>query len=192
MLNPTLPRSDQPGDTGTTPGQPAKSVPLPAPFTRVQADVKPAARATSSARAKARPKRTRAAAAKRAVTAPVKQATKRKVKPAAKSAVSKTPAKKSAAASAARKPSKADKKSKPKKKDKLIRDSFTMPESEYGLFSAIKKRCLAQGLPVKKSEVLRAAIVQFAAQSDGSILRSLRTIEVLKTGRPPMDKKDKK
>ncbi len=64
-----------------------------------------------------------------------------------------------------------------------------MPESEYGLFSALKKRCLAKGLPVKKSELLRAAIIQFAAQADSIVMSALRAVEVLKTGRPPKDKK---
>jgi len=47
-------------------------------------------------------------------------------------------------------------------KERLIRDGFTIPESEYDLIAAIKKRCLSKGMAVKKSEVLRAAIISFA------------------------------
>ena len=70
-------------------------------------------------------------------------------------------------------------------KEKLIRDSFTIPESEYDLIAAIKKRCLAKGMAVKKSEVLRAAIISFAALSDAAVTKALKAVEVLKTGRPP-------
>jgi hypothetical protein len=70
-------------------------------------------------------------------------------------------------------------------KEKLIRDSFTIPESEYDLIAAIKKRCLAKGMAVKKSEVLRAAIITFAALNDAAVTKALKAVEVLKTGRPP-------
>ena len=70
-------------------------------------------------------------------------------------------------------------------KEKLIRDGFTIPESEYDLIAAIKKRCLAKGMAVKKSEVLRAAIISFAALSDAAVTKALKAVEVLKTGRPP-------
>src|SRR5574340_1676577 len=49
---------------------------------------------------------------------------------------------------------------KPKKehKEKVVRDSFTMPQSEYRKIADIKETCLKSGLPVKKSEVLRAGL----------------------------------
>lgn len=81
-------------------------------------------------------------------------------------------------------PAEAVKAAKPKK-PKLVRDSFTMPEAEYELISAVKRRCLAKGLAVKKSEVLRAAIVAFAARSDVTLVKALKTLIVVKTGRPP-------
>jgi hypothetical protein len=70
-------------------------------------------------------------------------------------------------------------------KEKLIRDSFTIPESEYDLIAAIKKRCLVKGMAVKKSEVLRAAIITFAALNDAAVTKALKAVEILKTGRPP-------
>ena len=75
------------------------------------------------------------------------------------------------------------------KKNRLVRDSFTMPKSEYSLLAAIKKRCIAQGLAVKKSEVLRAAVCGFACQSDDFIKAAIGALEVIKTGRPPKGKK---
>lgn len=77
-----------------------------------------------------------------------------------------------------------DKNPKPKK-TKLVRDSFTMPQSEYDLIAALKKRCLAKGLAVKKSEVLRAAVIAFAARSDATVTAALKALTVIKTGRPP-------
>jgi hypothetical protein len=71
------------------------------------------------------------------------------------------------------------------KKDKLIRDSFTMPESEYNLIAEIKRRCLANGAAVKKSEILRAAIIGLAALPDATIRAALHSLEIIKTGRPP-------
>ena len=121
-----------------------------------------------------------------------KRSAKSAVKPAAKP-IAKTPA--TAAAKSARKPvpeqvatmkneaAKADKNTKPKKA-KLVRDGFTMPESEYELIAAVKKRCLANGLAVKKSEVLRAAIIGFSAQSDAAITVALQALDAIKTGRP--------
>jgi hypothetical protein len=74
------------------------------------------------------------------------------------------------------------------KKDKLVRDSFTMPESEYALISQLKKRCLVKGIAAKKSEILRAAIVSFAAASDANVLKAVKQLNFIKTGRPSKDK----
>ena len=71
------------------------------------------------------------------------------------------------------------------KKIKMVRDSCTMPKSEYSLIAAVKKRCIAQGLVVKKSEVLRAAILGFASQHDDYIKVAIGALDVIKTGRPP-------
>ena len=83
---------------------------------------------------------------------------------------------------------KSDKNQKPKKA-KLIRDSFTMPEAEFNLFAEVKRRCIAKGLAVKKSEVLRAAIIAFAAQGDAAVMKALRVLDPIKTGRPPAETK---
>jgi hypothetical protein len=70
------------------------------------------------------------------------------------------------------------------KKVKLVRDSFTMPENEYALIAELKKRCLAKGVPAKKSEILRAAVAGLAKLSDASVVATIRRLPVIKTGRP--------
>lgn len=117
-----------------------------------------------------------------------KRPAKSAVKPTAKvpTKASATPARKPVAGQEAAmkdEDAKADKNAKPKK-TKLVRDGFTMPEPEYDLLAAVKKRCLANGLAVKKSEVLRAAIIGFAAQSDAAVTAALQALDTIKTGRP--------
>jgi len=75
------------------------------------------------------------------------------------------------------------------KKPKLVRDSFTMPENEYAIIAALKKRCLVAGVPAKKSEILRAAIASLAKLSDSGLLAAIKRLEVIKTGRPKGSKK---
>ncbi len=117
---------------------------------------KPAAKTRTPAAAPAQ-KRTAAKAA------PVKAATP------AKSA--KTPAKAPAAAEKAKKP-------------KLVRDSFTMPEAEYGVFAQVKKACVAAGFEIKKSELLRIGVA-LIAKLDPKKLQSAQTaLAPLKAGRP--------
>jgi hypothetical protein len=74
------------------------------------------------------------------------------------------------------------------KKDKLVRDSFTIPATEYALFSELKKRCLTNGVAVKKSEVLRAALASLSAASDANVLKAINRLNIIKTGRPAKSK----
>lgn len=158
-----------------------------APVTRPRKPAaKPASKAKPAAPTEAKPE----VAAKPKPAAETKPAAKAKpaAKPAAKAATS-APAKKPATKVAkAPAPAKAEKPAKPKKA-KLVRDSFTMPEAEYALIAAVKRRCVGNGLAVKKSEVLRAAIIAFAAQSDATVAAGLQALEVIKTGRPPQAQK---
>jgi hypothetical protein len=142
--------------------------------------------ATTAARASA-PKKPVAAAKPAA-----KPAVKAVAKPAAKAAPKKAtsaapkPAPKFTAIKVAAQP--AAKVIKPKKA-KMVRDSFTMPEAEYSLIAAVKKRCLALGVSAKKSEVLRAAIIGFVAQSDAAVTAAVKALTAIKTGRPPKGQK---
>ena len=70
------------------------------------------------------------------------------------------------------------------KKQKMVRDSFTMPESDYVHIAALKDRCLKAGVSAKKSEVLRAALNCLATLSDKALTKAIADLEVIKTGRP--------
>jgi len=73
---------------------------------------------------------------------------------------------------------------KTKQKIKIVRDSFTMPANEYKQIAEIKAACMAAGVPVKKSEVLRAGLQVLAGMSTAQIKRRLAALEKIKTGRP--------
>jgi hypothetical protein len=75
------------------------------------------------------------------------------------------------------------------KKVKIIRDSFTMPDAEYALLAEVKQRCLAGGVAAKKSEVLRAAFLSFAAKTDAIVFKAIKSLTPIKTGRPPKNGK---
>lgn len=143
----------------------------------------------------------RAPAAKAAKTAVKKAAPARKTKPAA-------PVAKAAAPAKASKPAKVDKvdkvdktvkpakpvkeakpakSEKPEKPEKLVRDSFTIPRTEYTLLQDLKLRSATLGRPAKKSEVLRAGIQALKAMDDAALLAVLGQVPVIKTGRPSGD-----
>ena len=69
-------------------------------------------------------------------------------------------------------------------KNKLVRDSFTMPKSDYLLLDGLKLRAVGLARPVKKSELLRAGIAALHAMSDRNFLAALNKVPALKTGRP--------
>lgn len=75
---------------------------------------------------------------------------------------------------------------KPKKpaKDKVIRDSFTMPASDFAIIDRIKQRAIEWKQPVKKSEVLRAALHALGAMPDVKVKKLLAGLSPVKKGRP--------
>ena len=104
-----------------------------------------------------------------------------------------SPAKKAAPTKAA--PKKADPKkdekvkaAKPVKektpKLKMERDSFTMPKTEYAQFHVLKERLNKLGQPAKKSELLRAGIMQLSAMTDAALKAAMSKVPAIKTGRP--------
>ncbi|BBJ00678.1 hypothetical protein FGKAn22_23700 [Ferrigenium kumadai] len=108
-------------------------------------------------------------------------------KSAATATTTKKPAAKKPVAKAVAKPVRAASKpeaKKAKQKVKVVRDSFTMPENEYRKIAEIKEACLKAGLPVKKSEVLRAGLQVLAGLSAAQLKRALGGLEKIKTGRP--------
>ena len=71
-----------------------------------------------------------------------------------------------------------------KVKHKLVRDSFTIPKSEYAVLEALKQRATNLARPTKKSELLRAGIGALNAMADKAFLAALTGVPSLKTGRP--------
>ena len=70
------------------------------------------------------------------------------------------------------------------KKPKMIRDSFTIPKTEYLVIDALKERAGKLSRAAKKSELLRAGVKALAAMSDAVFLAALSAVPTIKTGRP--------
>jgi hypothetical protein len=70
------------------------------------------------------------------------------------------------------------------KKEKVVRDSFTMPKSDYDKLAVLKQKCLGAGVAVKKSELLRAGLLLLEAAPLVSLLDAIAAVETVKTGRP--------
>jgi hypothetical protein len=81
-------------------------------------------------------------------------------------------------------PQQAAKKLKKEHKKKVVRDSFTMPQSEYSKIAEIKAICLKAKMHVKKSEVLRAGLKLLAELNATQLKHALDSLEKIKTGRP--------
>lgn len=70
------------------------------------------------------------------------------------------------------------------RKPKLVRDSFTFPETDYVRIGLLKERALKAGREVKKGELLRAGLAVLSAMSDADLLTALAGVDKLKPGRP--------
>ena len=102
------------------------------------------------------------------------------VKPVAKAAVKSRPLPPPPPVQAVKKEAKEPKERKPK----LVRDSFTIPKTEYAVLEALKQRAAQAGAPAKKSEVLRAGIKALAGLTDAAFADAMKAVPSLKTGRP--------
>ena len=118
----------------------------------------------------------RAASKPAARPAPVKRKAAAPPKPAPKAALSSAPKPPAKVITA---PAEA-----PKVKHKLVRDSFTIPKSEYVVLDELKQRATRLTRPTKKGELLRAGIVALNVMSDAAFLAALSAVPSLKTGRP--------
>ncbi|QLD52985.1 hypothetical protein [Paraburkholderia fungorum] len=136
-------------------------------------EVKKAAKAKRSASAEAAPvvKKTAKAKSPAAVGAPA--AGRKAAKP-----------KRSATAEAAPASTPEARKAKPPKKEKVVRDSFTMPKSDYDRIASLKQKCLEAGVSVKKSELLRAGLIMLESAAPQRLLAAVSSLETVKTGRP--------
>ncbi|UEP23046.1 hypothetical protein LL999_22605 [Burkholderia ambifaria] len=71
------------------------------------------------------------------------------------------------------------------KKEKVVRDTFTMPRSDYEKITVLMQRCLDAGVSVKKGELLRAGLILLASAPQKHLLEAVSAVERVKTGRPP-------
>jgi hypothetical protein len=69
-------------------------------------------------------------------------------------------------------------------KAKLVRDSFTMPQQDFGLIAVLKDRALGFKRPAKKSELLRAGLHALQRLTDTQLRGALDSLAPLKAGRP--------
>jgi len=69
-------------------------------------------------------------------------------------------------------------------KVKVVRDSFTMPQTDYELITLLKKRSLESGIEITKSGILRAGLLALNQMSEGDFLNKIGNVEKIKTGRP--------
>jgi hypothetical protein len=74
------------------------------------------------------------------------------------------------------------------KQEKVVRDTFTMPREDYEQLAVLKQRCLDAGVAVKKSELVRAALLLLASEPTEHLLAAVKAVEPVKTGRPPKSK----
>lgn len=72
-------------------------------------------------------------------------------------------------------------------KVKVVRDSFTMPKSDYAKIGELKQLCLKDGIHVKKSELLRAGLHALSKLNAAQLKTALSSLEKIETGRPKMD-----
>ncbi len=70
------------------------------------------------------------------------------------------------------------------KKVKVVRDSFTLPKTEFLQITDMKKRAMALGIEVKKSELIRAGLQAISSMADASFKKALGNVPTIKTGRP--------
>jgi hypothetical protein len=67
---------------------------------------------------------------------------------------------------------------------KVIRDGFTMPEDDYTKIRQMQDVCLAAGMSVTKSEVLRAGLHLLERLSAPELKELFHSLEKMKPGRP--------
>lgn len=165
-------------NTATTPRKPPKKlIPRVAPKTAAPPPASPAQAAPANA-----PKAAAKAAPKAKPLPPEVAATQAelaKALEAAKAIKINRPLGKPDKPKASEIPVKPEKTAKPKKQ-KRIRDSFSMPESEFAQLGALKKRVAG----IKKSELLRAGILLLCGLSDAELAATLAKVPRIKTGRP--------
>ena len=65
----------------------------------------------------------------------------------------------------------------------VIRDTFSMPPSDYGLIDVLKTKALKQQLMVTKSEIVRAGLLLLNSLPEKDLKTAIIRVERIKTGR---------
>jgi hypothetical protein len=160
--------SNAPTQVAGTAAEPSALPAQVAPKTVAKSPVKKTPRTPVKAPEKIAAKRAVPAVAKKAVAAPAKPKAIKAVTP--KKATLKPKATKVA-------PTRSQ-------KIKMVRDSFTFPETEHKRLVEMKKRLIALGTEVKKGELVRAGLELLAALDNQKLLNAVADVVKLKTGRP--------
>ncbi len=63
-----------------------------------------------------------------------------------------------------------------KQRNTVVRDCFTFPEVEYAYLVELKKRLQAEGVDIKKSELLRAGLVLLSTLEDAEMKELLAKV----------------
>ena len=170
--------------TAITPAPVAAPAPVvPSPVVASVAK-KPGSKAAAKPVVKAAAKKAAPTKAAPAKAAPAVK--KPAAKPLAKAAVktASKPAPKATPKATAKPDAKPDAKAAKEKKIKMVRDSISIPKTEYTVLDDMKLRAGKLGVAVKKTELIRAGIKALAALSDSAFLAAVRAVPNLKTGRP--------
>lgn len=70
------------------------------------------------------------------------------------------------------------------KKDYVIRDTFTLPQSDYDLIEKCRNKFLENKISITKSEIIRIGIILVSKLPNSDIDNVYQLIEKIKTGRP--------
>ena len=70
------------------------------------------------------------------------------------------------------------------KKIKMVRDSISIPKTEFLVLGEMKTRAGKLGVEVKKTELIRAGIKVLTALTDTAFVAAIRAVPNIKTGRP--------
>jgi RNA:NAD 2'-phosphotransferase (TPT1/KptA family) len=66
-------------------------------------------------------------------------------------------------------------------KEKLVRDRFTFPDDEYAQLVRLKKRLSTLGFSIKKSELVRAGLLQLSAMDDAKLKAATAKLSVARS-----------
>jgi hypothetical protein len=178
----------------STPAAPNATTSTPAHTDKpaVKAAAKPAAKAapkaapTSNIPVKA-PRKSASSASKRKLVKIAVAPVSPSASPAAPGKAKTSPAKAPQAKTADKKKSAAPAKATKEKKVKVVRDSFTLPKTELLQITEMKKRAMALGVEVKKSELIRAGLQALSGLTDTAFKKAMANVPTIKTGRPAKD-----